>query len=113
MRLHYEKLDVYQAALDFVRVAEAISVPLWSKRWHLADQLARASVSVTLNIAEGAGEFSKREKTRFYRMALRSATECGAVLDICQGFGASRESLESGRVLLVRIISMLTRLCRR
>ena len=37
-----------------------------------------------MNIAEGAGEFSKGEKARFYLMAKRPGTECAAVLDICR-----------------------------
>ncbi len=42
----------------------------------------RASASIVLNIAGGAGEFAKREKARFYRIARRSATEFAEILDI-------------------------------
>ena len=52
-------------------------------RAFLSDQLHRAAVSIPLNIAEGAGEFSQGEKARFYRIARRSATECAAILDVC------------------------------
>ena len=36
------------------------------------------------NIAEGAGEFSPKEKARFYRMARRSANEVAAWLEIVE-----------------------------
>jgi hypothetical protein len=35
-------------------------------RSHLADQLSRASTSIVLNIAEGAGKYSKADKRRYY-----------------------------------------------
>lgn len=41
----------------------------------LADQMRRASVSVTSNIAEGFGRLSYRDKCRFYFMARGSIIE--------------------------------------
>jgi four helix bundle protein len=73
----------------------------------------RAAVSITLNIAEGAGEFSKGDKARFYRMAKRSATECAAVLDICHKLQIVDASpLVEGREILISIVSMLIKLIR-
>ncbi len=85
VRVHgfdHERLDVYRRALDFVVAANTIRACLPNGRGALADQLNRASVSIPLNIAEGAGEFAGREKARFYRIARRSATECAAILDV-------------------------------
>ena len=42
---------------------------------------------MAFNTAEGAGEFAKKEKARFYRMALRSSTEPHAIVDVIFGFG--------------------------
>ena len=82
-------------------------------RAYLADQLQRAATSVPLNIAEGAGEFSRNEKARFYRMARRSATECAAILDVCRRLTLIEESrFGAGRELLLRIVSMLTKMVR-
>ena len=107
----HERLDVYQVAIDFVALANDVVEHLPRGRAHLADQLQRASLSVPLNIAEGAGEFSPRDKKRFYRMALRSATECSAILDVCRRLDLAQTAvLSSGRDLLLRIVSMLTRL---
>ena len=111
--LDHERLDVYQAAIAFVGLATRIVGTLPSGWKHVADQLQRAATSVPLNIAEGAGEFSKKEKARFYRMALRSATECAAILDVLNVAGlAEAEQLSAGRELLVRIVSMLTKMVR-
>jgi len=45
------------------------------EKFSLVDQMRRAVVSVTSNMAEGFSRFSKKEKRQFYRMALGSLTE--------------------------------------
>ncbi len=111
VQFDHEKLIVYQISLDFVSLAHEISDQLAPGRACLGDQLRRAATSITLNIAEGAGEFSKKEKARFYRMAMRSGTECAAVLDIARQIGeADSKRLEEGREMLLRIVSMLVKL---
>ena len=62
-----------------------------------------------LNIAEGAGETSPKEKARFYRMARRSGTECAAILDICARLQLVSD-LADARELLLRVVSMLIKL---
>ena len=109
----HEKLDVYQVSIDSVVLIDEIVGHLPRGRAYLADQLQRAGTSVTLNIAEGAGEYSGSEKNRFYRMAKRSATECAGILDICQRLrlvDAARH--ERGRELLLRIVAMLTKMAK-
>jgi four helix bundle protein len=109
----HEKLDVYKVAIDFVATADGVVEQLPRGRAYLADQLQRAATSVPLNVAEGAGEFSKKDKARFYRMALRSATESAALLDVCRTLKvAEGELLDDGRTQLVRIVSMLTKMAR-
>lgn len=46
----------------------------------LKDQLRRATSSIVLNIAEGAGRFHKNDKKNFYLIARGSANECVAIL---------------------------------
>jgi four helix bundle protein len=105
----HERLDAYRIAIRFVGVASRINSELPSGHSSLAQQLYRASISIPLNIAEGSGEFSKRDKARFYRMALRSATECAAILDVCRELELSKsEPIQQGREHLNRIVAMLT-----
>jgi four helix bundle protein len=107
----HERLDVYLAAIEFLGIADKIASDLPRGRSYLADQLRRAALSVPLNIAEGAGEFSRKDKARIYRIALRSATECAAILDVCRALELNDISgLLDGRNLLLRIVSMLTRM---
>jgi len=107
----HEKLDVYRAAIAFVALAEDVVSDLPRGRGYLADQLRRAATSVALNIAEGAGEYCRNDKARFYRMSKRSATECAAALDVCRKLElVKRDRYTEGRELLLRIVSMLTRM---
>jgi four helix bundle protein len=107
----HKKLDVYNAAIGYVVIVDNIVERLPRGRGYLTDQLQRAGTSIVLNIAEGAGEFSRCEKARFYRIAKRSATECAAALDICRSLELVEQSqLEAGRSLLLRIVSMLTKM---
>ena len=108
--LDHERLDVYRAALQFFQVLDAL-VPRRGGR-ALRDQLERASASIVLNIAEGAGRHSSPDKRRFYEIAKGSATECAAVLDLLRVRGVgSPESHQEARVLIVRVVQMLSRLC--
>ena len=107
----HEKLDVYQVSIEFVILVEQISQALPRGKAYLADQLRRAASSIVLNITEGAGEFSLHEKARFYRIAKRSATESAGVLAILLALELdSKGIVPSGRHLLLRIVSMLTKM---
>lgn len=102
------KLDCYNVALEF----QLVSARLLPKAHPvLRDQLERASVSIVLNIAEGAGRRSRRDKARFYTMARGSAMECAAVLDVLYLRGlADAADYRRGHALLVRVVQMLSKL---
>ena len=81
---------------------------------YLTDQLQRAGTSISLNIAEGSGEFSTNEKSRFYRMAKRSATETAAILEIAKRSNIIHEEYyRLARDLLIRIVMMLTKMAQK
>ena len=107
----HEKLEVYCVAVQFADAADSIAAKLKRGNAHVRDQLRRASDSIVNNVAEGAGEFHPAEKARFYRIALRSCTESAATLHTCQRRKlAELESVENARLLLKRVVEMLTRL---
>ncbi len=109
----HEKLNVYQASMDFALLVEELIVGFFQGRSHLADQLHRASTSVLFNVAEGAGEYAENEKIRFYRMARRSATECSAILELSVRLKIiDNSNYLKCRELLMRIIAMLTKMTR-
>ena len=77
----HEKLEVYRESIAFCAwVGEFL--PLIPSKASAKDQLDRASTSIPLNIAEGNGKFSARDRARFLAMARGSALECAACLDV-------------------------------
>ena len=111
-RLDAEKLTVYAVALEF----QTLAATLLPGRRHasLRDQLDRASVSIALNTAEGAGRFAAADKARFYAIARGSAAECGAILDVLVNRRIiSGHSHRAARLLVIRIVQMLTKLHQR
>ncbi len=113
MPFDHERLDVYQLALEFFDLADGIVELLPRGRGHLADQLTRSSLSIVNNIAEGAGKFSKLDKRRYYLVAMGSATESAAMLDVCFRRKLTTEDVHRhGKELLDRIVAMLARLAK-
>lgn len=78
---NHEKLAAYQAALDFAAWAAEVIERLPAKL-SVRDQLDRAATSAVLNIAEGNAKFSLRDRRRYFEIAIGSALECSACLDI-------------------------------
>ncbi|HWE29270.1 MAG TPA: four helix bundle protein [Polyangia bacterium] len=110
----HSRLIAYHRAADFVALADGISAELPSGRGYLADQLRRAAASIQANIAEGAGEFSPADKTRFYRMALRSAVECASHLDVCARLKlGDAGAVERALVALGEVVALVTGLVKR
>ncbi len=111
MPFDHERLDVYQRALDFLAHASGIIERLPRGHAHLADQLTRASTSIVLNIAEGAGNYSRGDKRRYYLSAAGSTTECAAILDVCERLKLiEAHDHRVGKEQLDRVMAMLVKL---
>ena len=109
--LSFEKLEVFQLAAELVAEVQGLNDRLGRGKARLKDQLHRASMSVLLNIAEGAGEFSPAEKAHFFRIALRSTTECvGCFVIVVKLKWIQPQDLMTAREYTFRIVSMLTKL---
>ena len=60
---------------------------------YLKNQLNRASISMVINIAEGCGKFSSKEKRQFYYISRASIYECISILDLIKEDGLITEKL--------------------
>ena len=80
MMFDFEKLIVYQKAKSYNRKVVQFCKERRFNRRH-KDQLQRASFSILLNIAEGTGRFTKRDRRHFYIISRGSVFECVAVFD--------------------------------
>ena len=72
----FEDLKVYQKALDYVdEVYDLTKKFPKDERYGLTSQFKRAAVSISLNIAEGAGD-TNAQFNRYLQIAWDSAKEC-------------------------------------
>jgi four helix bundle protein len=108
----FERLDVWRVLLDVVEGAHAVASELPSGFGELADQVRRASQSAAANFAEGIGK-GGRDRLRFHRYALGSAYETAAHLEVAARLRLVSPQVHAHlRALLLRAVSMLTRMTR-
>jgi len=103
----HERLNAYRVALAFNEwVGEFLSAT--GARAAAKDQLDRAATSIPLNIAEGNGKFSKRDRARFFDIARGSALESAAALDVLMSRKLlAEEQIAPAKEQLVQIVNML------
>lgn len=107
----HDRLDVYRLAIEYFADAFEASRSLKRLHRHARDQWLRAAQSIPLNIAEGNGKRSLKDRARFLDIARGSALECAAIQDVLVvSDGLSRETDHKLKSRLVRIVAMLTRM---
>ncbi len=107
MSFHHEKLTVYKRALEFAGWSQDLIDSL-TKKTSTRDQSARAGDSIALNIAEGNGKFSQKDRARFFQIAHGSALDCAACLDILVARRCcADDAIVKGKEVLEEIVRML------
>jgi len=107
----HDRLDVYRLSIEYVAKAFDTSRSLEGLHRHARDRWLPAAQSIPLNIAEGNGKRSLKDRARFLDIARGSALECAAIQDVLVVFGGlSRETDQELKSRLVRIVAMLTRM---
>ena len=101
---------VYERALQLTALVDRL-IETTEARFHLKDTLDKASTVIALRIAQAAGELSKGERRRQYRIARRAATDCAAVLDImARRKGTDPEALGPARQAVMVLATQLAHL---
>jgi four helix bundle protein len=78
----YERLIVYNKAFDNQRKVMLMLHQYKSIPAYVKNQFGRASLSIMLNIAEGSGRTSIKERKNFLTIARGSTFECAAITDL-------------------------------
>jgi four helix bundle protein len=109
----HEKLEVYREAIAFVGWLSTILEGA-VRFGDVKDQLDRGSTSIPLNIAEGNGKYTPKDRCRFFDIAHASALECAAGLNILVAKAkATTDEIRPGKERLQRIVNMLMGLIKR
>lgn len=84
IKFSFEDLTVWQKAVDFAKEVIDLSEEINTNRKHyrLIEQLESASTSISMNIAEGKGRYSKKEFIQFLYIARGSLYETVTLLMI-------------------------------
>lgn len=107
----HDRLDVYRLAIEYAAESFSLAKNLAGMHRHARDQWLRASQSIPLNIAEGNGKRSTKDRARYFEIARGSAFEFAAIQDVLAASeGLDADSNLELKVKLKRIVSMLTRM---
>ncbi|HVZ66358.1 MAG TPA: four helix bundle protein [Lacunisphaera sp.] len=109
---NFEKLDAWKKAISLADLVYRASRTFPAdERFGLTNQIRRAAVSVSSNLAEGCSRSSKQEYARFVEIATGSAFEVAsqAVIACNQGYldAAQFEQIQGGALEITRMLSGL------
>ncbi len=84
MKFGYEDLEVWNKSVEFaVEVIELVeNIAADRKHYRLLEQIESSSASVSTNIAEGKGRFSKKEFMQYLYISRGSLYETVTLLEI-------------------------------
>ena len=109
--MYFKQLDVYQLAIQHLTLAQLLSAEVQPGQREVRDQLRRASLSIPLNVAEGAGKTKPADQRRFFAIARGSAMECAALVDVCRVLGiGSAHTWDEADALLLSLVRMLSKM---
>jgi len=104
--LGHEKLQVYQRALEYVGWTQTALAGIDHSAVVL-DHWDRAAESIVENIANGNSRRTRSDRNQYFDVAIGSALECAACLDICRCREMiSDDTRMQGKKMLQPIVSM-------
>ncbi|MGD0266830.1 MAG: four helix bundle protein [Candidatus Methylomirabilota bacterium] len=106
----FEKLDVWKVSLELYRKVAAATRRLQRRdQQFLAEQIMRATLSISANIAEGTGREGIRESKQFFNIAKGSVYEVVSIAHVLRQEGLlSAEDFSGAYQLCDRIAGMLS-----
>ena len=114
----FKKLLVWQKTIGLIKITyqKTVTFPP-EERYVLTSQIKRAVISISNNIAEGCGRFTKKDFLHFLQMALGSTNEVENCIIICRELeylsGESFEDLNGRnteiRKMLIALIEKIRR----
>lgn len=112
LQLNHKKLEVWKSSVELVTEIYFISHSFPKEElFGLTNQLRRAAISVTSNIAEGSARKSNIERKKIYEISRASLVEIDSRIEIAIHLKyLNKEQTEKIDVLLNQVFAMLSKL---
>jgi len=109
-----EDCRTYQKALVFADRVTSVTELFPRGKHYLADQLNRAALSISTNIAEGNGRHTQKDRRNFFVIARGSVQECLPILEVAKRTGLLEARVHADMTRQLEIIAkMLSGLLRK
>lgn len=83
MSFRFQRLEIWKESIILGKECFSIAEKLRNDKYYsLSDQLLRASLSISNNIAEGSGSSTKKDFANFLNISRRSIFECANIMII-------------------------------
>ena len=96
MPFAFEKLQFYQKSILFADNVCTLTKDFPRGFYFLVDQLNRAALSISANIAEGNGRYTKADRKNFFIIARGSVQECLPLLELAIRQGLLESERQKG-----------------
>ena len=111
LELQHKKLDVWKLSKTLIKEIYKLTATYpKEKLFGLTNQMRRASVSITSNIAEGASRKSKTERKRFFEISRSSLVELDTQLEISLDLNYLENISELIDSLIIELFGKMSRL---
>jgi four helix bundle protein len=111
MAFMFENLEVYRRSVDLADQVITVTRDAPRGFGFLTDQLNRAILSNSTNLAEGNGRFTKPDRRNFFIIARGSTQECVPLIDLAGRHGliepGEQEAMRNELEEIARMISGL------
>lgn len=92
----YESLDIWKLAIEYAHAIYKVTDTFpRSEIYGLTNQVRRAAVSISANIAEGSGASSLNDKLHYLDIAVKSALETTSEIQIALELNYLNESIRN------------------
>ena len=109
-RNSFRNLEAYKEGKGLVKeVYRLLKKFPREEQYALCDQLRRAAVSITSNIAEGSGRSSTKEKVHFLEISYASLMEVLSQMDIALDLGyITEEEFDSFEIMCDKVAGLIS-----
>jgi len=84
-KFDFEKLNVYQKSLDLIdSIFDLYQKLNFNYKSTIGNNLVRAGLSISNNLAEGNGKKSTKDRARFYEYSSDSTKECVSIFNVLE-----------------------------